>query len=389
MIETIKDIAEEIRVTKKPRQITVRELIAAIGYERRGKYVTSELNTKLNYYGLDCNPGFENTYFDALVTLSRRPGLCLAEYSLEEDESDTETEGSENATGATDEDIENSCPTAPVADEHISIAPGQQEPCQPTPVTKVSADEIEAREVVMTVKIGILAAGVIPALIRPNEPIFRALTQMNDENLGELVVTNGERGSVQGIFSWLSFGKAQLAGKHCETVGDCMNRDFAEIWEDKPFFEAVREVIRNGVVVVKARDNRVCGLVTLRDVADAIAGLSEPFFFLGQIENHLRELVERLRLTADQLQSLFAARNVGRVAQDVKVDDFTLGELIGAIQNPGYWAKLGLNYHHTSLLKRLERVRNIRNKVMHFNADRIDPSDKDYLTATRRILQGL
>jgi len=393
MSETLKDIAKKIRATGKSRRITVRKLLAAIGQERRGKHVTSQLNMMLMVNGLDCNPGFENTHFDAPVILSQREGPCAADLDLDEteDESGAEIVDSECAEVDSDQDTESPLPGADSEKEEARIVPGEQESPRTTIAIEISlpADEIEAREVVMTVRQGIPAGGRIPALIRRQEPVFRALSQMNDGNLGELVVTNGERGMVEGIFSWQSYGKAKLAGKPCETVADCLSREFGEVREDKPLFDTVREVIRHGVVVVRARDGCLCGLVTLRDVADVFVELSEPFLFLGQIENHLRELVERMRLTPDQLRALADERDVARAAGAAKVDDFTLGELIRAIQNPEYWAKLGLNHDRTILLQRMDRVRQIRNKVMHFDADGLLPADKSYLTETRRILQDL
>jgi CBS domain protein len=165
--------------------------------------------------------------------------------------------------------------------------------------------------------------------------------------------------------------------------------NFAEVNEERPLFDAVREVIRHGVVVVRSRENKLCGLVTQRDVAAVFVDLAEPFLFLGQIENHLRELVERMHLSREQLQSLADERESERAENAARVDDLTLGELIRAIQNPQFWDRLGFKHDRAILLNRLERVRKIRNRVMHFDADGISPEDKGYLKETRRILQEL
>jgi hypothetical protein len=109
---------------------------------------------------------------------------------------------------------------------------------------------------------------------------------------------------------------------------------------------------------------------------------------LGQIENHLRDLVERMRLSAEELRALADERDLTR-AEVKRVDDLTLGELIRAIQNPEFWQRLGLNHDRTILLDRLERVRKIRNRIMDFDADGIAPAEKCYLKETRRILQEL
>jgi hypothetical protein len=142
------------------------------------------------------------------------------------------------------------------------------------------------------------------------------------------------------------------------------------------------------MLVVRSKDNCLCGCVTQLDVAEVFIDLAEPFLFLGQIENHLRDLVERMRLSADELRSLADERDVTR--EEVKrVDDLTLGELIRAIQNTGFWERLGLNHDRAILLNRLERARKIRNRIMHFDADGISPTEKCYLKETRRILQEL
>src|SRR6476660_5830797 len=93
-----------------------------------------------------------------------------------------------------------------------------------------------------------------------------------------------------------------------------------------------------------------------------------------------------MRFSPEELRSLADERDLTR--DEVKrVDDLTLGELIRAIQNAEFWQRLGLNHDRTILLNRLERVRKIRNRIMHFDADGIILADKCYLKETRRILQ--
>ena len=110
MSEELKDIAKKIRATGKPRQITVRKLLALIGQKRRGKYVASQLSTMLLVNGLDCNPGFEDTHYDAPVTLSPRKGPCVAEFDLDE------TEESDDGLGSREFDIETGRDTKKPAD---------------------------------------------------------------------------------------------------------------------------------------------------------------------------------------------------------------------------------------------------------------------------------
>lgn len=316
---------------------------------------------------LKTDPDFENVYIDETVTLTLGPRLGRP-YKRAGAES-TEV-GVASAVEAAEEK-----------------ADGNE-----TPVIEQEQDaEIEEpeKEVVITVRQGIPAAGRVPAIVRKNEPIRRALTTMIDQNLNHLVVSQGERSRVEGIFSWQSYGCAVLAGKLCETVGDCLSQDFGEVKEERPLFDAVREIIRHGIVVVRAYDNRLCGSVTARDAAEVFVDLAEPFLFLGQIENHLRDLVNRMRLNEGELRSLIDERDEARSSGPVQVENLSLGELIRGIQKPDFWVRLNLGFERDILLKRFDQVRKIRNKVMHFAADGISPADKDYLKETRRILQEL
>lgn len=394
--ETLKDIASQIEATGKPRRMTVRSLLAAIGQERRGKHVSRALRTLLRRSRLKVEPDFDSVHIDTEVTLTLGPKLGRPSRERDGDLSgcqSTPHEESQFCEAITGTETTATC------ELEAALAVGEGGGTDETSAVKnaepvldhaaAATLAIEEREVVVTVRQGIPALDQRPPQVRKNEPIFRALTQMNDQNLAQLIVTNGERGMVEGIFSWQSYGKALLSGKKVQTVGDCLSSDFGEVREDKPLFDAVREVIRHGIVVVRARDGRLCGVITQRDAAAVFVDLAEPFLFLGQIENHLRDLVTRMRLPRTDLLKLVDERDASRVDRTTKVDDLTLGELIRAIENPENWNRLGLNHDRTIILQRLYRVRDIRNKVMHFDADPLLLVDKYYLTETRRILQEM
>lgn len=393
--ETLKDIASQIEATGKPRRMTVRDLLAAIGQERRGKHVSKALRTLLRRSRLKVEPDFDSVHIDTEVTLMLGPklGRPFKERNGVSGDQSTPKEESQfsRATAEAETTVNCEADGLMVAQEEAGkdVTSGLENAVLVSDHPTESVIEVEQREVIVTVRQGIPALDQPLPQLRKNERISRALTQMIDQNLAQLIVTNGERGMVEGIFSWQSYGKAMLSRKRCETVGDCLSGDFGEVKEDKPLFDAVREVIRHGVVVVRARDGRLCGVITQRDAAEVFVDLAEPFLFLGQIENHLRDLVTRMRLPRAELLKLVDERDASRVDRTTKVDDLTLGELIRAIENPANWDRLGLNHDRTIILQRLQRVRHIRNKVMHFDADPLLPTDKHYLTETRRILQEM
>jgi predicted transcriptional regulator len=384
MHESLKDIAKEIEATGKPKRMRVRRLLALVGQERRGKQVTRAIRRLLRRHRLKCRPDFANVHIDSPVWLTLGPklGRPPTDAALQDEEpiEPIQLQGVDAAPDLEDE-VEPHISSIEIDDQ------ADVEEMVPENSESEVGDEVE-REVVVTIRKGIPAADRPPMLVRRNEPVHRALTQMMDKDFSQLVVANSDHARVEGIFSWQSYGQAILAGRQPERVQDCMSNHFAVVNEETPLFDAVREVIHHEVLVVRSKDNRLCGIVTQLDVAEVFIDLAEPFLFLGQIENHLRDLVERMRLTAEELHSLADERDVTR-ADIARVDDLTLGELIRAIQDPEFWQRLGLNHDRAILLNRLERVRKIRNRIMHFDADGIASTEKCYLKETRRLLQEL
>jgi hypothetical protein len=90
------------------------------------------------------------------------------------------------------------------------------------------------------------------------------------------------------------------------------------------------------------------------------------------------------------LRDLQAACNPSEKERTIKkVSDLTLGEYIRLIENPDMWERLSLNVDRGVFIERLEDIRQIRNDVMHFNADKIAEKDVNKLREFVRLLQNL
>ncbi len=66
----------------------------------------------------------------------------------------------------------------------------------------------------------------------------------------------------------------------------------------------MRDIVEAEAVFVRAKDKTICGVVTAQDIANQFVRLSEPFLFLNQIENHLRALLENVRMGSKELKEL-------------------------------------------------------------------------------------
>ncbi len=158
---------------------------------------------------------------------------------------------------------------------------------------------------------------------------------------------------------------------------------------DTPLFDAVREIVEAEAVLVRAKDRTICGLVSAQDIANQFVTLSEPFLFLEQIENHLRAILEKARLPIAAVKELVNPADTDRIGKVNGIDDLSFGETARAFSREVIWDKLHLLLDRHVFGQRLEELRSIRNKVMHFHPDGISPEDREVLRKTRQMLQSL
>jgi len=220
-----------------------------------------------------------------------------------------------------------------------------------------------------------------------NDTVRKAITLMLQHDVAYLAVMNGER-VVDGLLSWKTIGRAGAAKKPSDTVEHHLSTvRIVEI--DTPLFDAVRDIVEAEAVLVRAKDKTICGIVTAQDIANQFVTLSEPFLFLEQIENHLRAILERGKLSILEIKSLVNPGDGDRVLKVKKIDDLSFGETARAFGREEIWTKLHLHLDASVFSSRLEEVRSIRNKVMHFHPDGITDEDREILRKTRQMLQGL
>jgi predicted transcriptional regulator len=244
----------------------------------------------------------------------------------------------------------------------------------------------EGREVVLT--IGLLEkANRAPLRVSRQDTVTKAITLMMQNDTAYLAVMSGDR-TVDGILSWRTIGKAGAAKRAANTVEHYLATvRIVEI--DTPLFDAVRDIVEAEVVLVRAKDRTICGLVSAQDIATQFVTLSEPFLFLEQIENHLRAILEKARLPSSAVKELVNPADADRIEKVNGIDDLSFGETARAFGREEIWNKLHLLLDRPSFCIRLEEIRSIRNKVMHFHPDGISDEDREILRKTRQMLQAL
>jgi len=114
--------------------------------------------------------------------------------------------------------------------------------------------------------------------------------------------------------------------------------------------------------------------------------LAEPFLLLSEIENSIRDLIAN---RFEKTEIAKALRDESNSDIYLESSDLTFGDYIRLMENPTRWGKLQLNIDRAIFCKDLDRIRRIRNDVMHFDPDGISLEDIDALRDFTEFLKTI
>ena len=226
-----------------------------------------------------------------------------------------------------------------------------------------------------TVRIGALtAANHPPTAVAPDKPLYAATTLMMLRDYSQLPVMVNDR-DVKGVISWKSIGCRLALGNECDLVRECMEPP-NEISIEAPLFDAIGYISEHGYVLVKGKDRKITGIVTASDLVQQFRQLTGPFLVIGEIEGHLRRLIHR-KFTVEELRNASVDQEAS--ARIEGLADLTFGDHMRLLENRDNWSRLDLRIDRREFIANLDAIRKIRNDVMHFSPDGLDPEDVDRL----------
>ena len=152
---------------------------------------------------------------------------------------------------------------------------------------------------------------------------------------------------------------------------------------DTPLLEAIKTVIKEEIVLVQKKDKSLSGIVTITDISSQFFTLTEPFLLLEKIENLIRLLLDAKFLIED-LKSVCSDDEPAEF-----IDDLTFGQYIRLIENEINWQKLNLNIERVPFIKQLDKIRIIRNDIMHFDPEGITKEQREDLNNMANFLTEL
>jgi len=341
--EELQEVRKQLERGQVPPEVTARTFLAWFGAQRRGVGVVRGIRGALEELELETDPDFESAYIDSEIGFRR-------------------TDAGDGTTGAT------------------QASDAETDGEEATPEVRMIGGTVSDP----TYRMGRLAsANQALFTVKPDATLREATTLMLVHDVSQLPVMQSEF-TVKGMVSWSSIGAKLALGLECKTVSDCME-DARVVSSEASLFDVIDTIVRYQYVLIRNTQNRITGIVTTSDLSLQFRQLGEPFLLLGEIENHVRSLLMD-KFTEEQVAEV---RDPTDQRQISSVADMTFGQYIRLVGKPEHWDLLRLNLDRSVLIKDLDRIRLIRNDVMHFDPDGLSEDDLSFLRDFARFMQRL
>ncbi|GAT34741.1 CBS domain-containing protein [Terrimicrobium sacchariphilum] len=236
-----------------------------------------------------------------------------------------------------------------------------------------------------TYRVGRLpAANNRPSSVKPDSTLQQIITIMLTSDYSQVPVMTSSR-DVKGIVSWKTIGSRLALKKTCAFARDCME-PAQTISSEASLFSAISIITTSDYVLVRSSDHQISGIITASDFNEQFQILAEPFILIGEIENGIR----RMLYGKFTLPELKIAKSPSDEQREINgISDLTFGEYIHLLEQEKYWKKLNLEIDRSEFVKQLDKIRLIRNDVMHFDPDGLDQTDLCSLREFAQFLRRL
>ena len=228
------------------------------------------------------------------------------------------------------------------------------------------------------------AASKKPISISRDAKLEKAYHLMWQNNFSQLPIMNNER-EVLGIITWESIAKGLITKKESQCVKDFMSNNFKVLKEDVPLFDAIKDVINSGVVFVQDSKKIIKGPITPSDLNKEFIEQIEPFLLLEQIENFIRLILHNKIVLEDMLKLIHVEESTRTINS---ISDLTFGEYIRIFQNEEMWKLIALPFDRVGFVENLDKIRKIRNGVMHFHPDKLQNEELCLLRNVSKFLEN-
>lgn len=311
------DLWEAVSAGAGPVKLTVRELLAKWNFSRRTATSQSVIQSELSERGVATRPSFTTARMDSVVEL-----VAVAAEPT-----------------ASDKDLRPAQATAPEEDLD-------------------EADELPVKWLVSAVLPN--DRGVESVVVGSSLAV--AVTRMLATNYSQLAVVN-ELGDYAGAVGWESIGRARLA--RADATLEDATVQVRVVQHDDDLFAQLDEIFLRGYVLVRGDDGSLIGVVTAHDLARQFGALARPFSLVEEAELRMRRQV--MRVLPEDLIAQFAPKWGSGIP--------TFGGYGKLLQDREVFHQLGWQLDHETFLELVDKVKSIRNELMHFSQDTLPARD--------------
>jgi hypothetical protein len=219
---------------------------------------------------------------------------------------------------------------------------------------------------------------------------------MRTNGLSQIPVTTG-MARIHGVITWGSVAKMYEAGKQ-PTLDNAMEKDSFPLADTRQeFFSALPRIREHGYLLVRGDDGCLSGIVTAADVTDRFEGAARPFFIVGEIESLLRRC---LGAALDEEAVQAVQTNKKAEHRTGKVSDLMFGDYLRLLDGDqtktslaeradANWEALKWpNMPREQFIGRLKRVKDIRNRIAHFDEKPLPQELLNELTTFAKLLRA-
>lgn len=210
--------------------------------------------------------------------------------------------------------------------------------------------------------------------------LAQAETTMLSDDYSQLAVL--EQGRLRGAVTWDSIRLAKARGK--SDLRSALDPLPEVLKCDDDLLKQAPRIWGGGFAFVEDTERNLVGIVTLADLAQQFVGLANPFVLLSEIEQRLRRLVRKI-CTVDEMRA--KARYPNRTHG---ADDLMFGDYKNIFEDEALFGRCGwTDIDRAVFVGRLDRVRVIRNEVMHFSPEGVRDEHTRALKAFIKFIKGL
>ncbi|MFD6390786.1 CBS domain-containing protein [Nocardia sp. NPDC060259] len=226
--------------------------------------------------------------------------------------------------------------------------------------------------------------------VGPDASLAAAVHIMRTGNYSQVPVIAGTS-DLRGVVTWKSVARLLHMPKPAASLSDVMETSVEVAETHQQLFPRLPLINTKGFLLVRERDGVFSGIITTADIADWFHQGALPFFLVGEIEEKLRRVLAPI---PSESIALLQPKN----RKTGNIEDMMFGQYIILLDPDGRkpehakhanqnWSLLGWSTtDRVNFVRQLNLVREIRNRIAHFNAKPLSEADLDTLKRFVRIL---